>query len=52
MLVVCHVGSKLLIYLLLCDCRKLRDRDVTSKSDPMCILYMSEFGSTKFKEVR
>ncbi|KAF6029547.1 hypothetical protein EB796_012116 [Bugula neritina] len=32
------------------SCRKLLDKDITSKSDPICILYICEFGSTKFLE--
>ncbi|XP_067930020.1 copine-8-like isoform X2 [Watersipora subatra] len=32
-------------------CRNLRNKDITSKSDPICILYMCEFGNEKYVEV-
>ncbi|KAJ8041877.1 Copine-8 [Holothuria leucospilota] len=32
-------------------CRKLRDMDVLSKSDPMCVLFIKTLGSEEYKEV-
>ncbi|XP_070558372.1 copine-8-like isoform X2 [Ptychodera flava] len=32
------------------SCRNLLDKDVMSKSDPMCVLYMTALGSTNFAE--
>ena len=35
-----------------CRCfRNLRDKDVFSKSDPMCVLFMQEFAGQNFTEV-
>lgn len=31
--------------------RNLRDRDALSKSDPMAVLFMKEFGSPRFVEI-
>ncbi|KAJ8047937.1 Copine-8 [Holothuria leucospilota] len=33
------------------SCRKLRDMDVFSKSDPMCVLYIKILGSESYREV-
>ncbi|XP_072026365.1 copine-8-like isoform X2 [Amphiura filiformis] len=32
------------------SCRNLRDRDVMSKSDPMCVLYTTQLGSRQYAE--
>ncbi|XP_067929315.1 copine-8-like isoform X2 [Watersipora subatra] len=32
-------------------CRNLRNKDITSKSDPICVLYMCEFGNNNYFEV-
>lgn len=32
-------------------CRNLRNKDVLSKSDPMCILFMEGFGNENYMEV-
>lgn len=32
------------------SCRDLRDADVFSKSDPMCVLFIKEHGSKNFRE--
>ncbi|XP_077983033.1 copine-8-like [Glandiceps talaboti] len=32
------------------SCRNLLDKDVLSKSDPMCVLYTTQLGSTNFAE--
>lgn len=31
--------------------RKLLDMDITSKSDPLCVLYLKQFASTEYREV-
>lgn len=32
-------------------CRNLLDRDLLSKSDPLCVVLLKDFGSSQFKEV-
>lgn len=31
-------------------CKNLKDKDTFSKSDPMCVLYVKEFGAERFRE--
>ncbi|XP_071823026.1 copine-8-like isoform X2 [Apostichopus japonicus] len=33
------------------SCRKLRDMDVFSKSDPLCVMFMKALGSEEYREV-
>jgi hypothetical protein len=37
--------------IIIVSCKNLKDRDVTSKSDPICVLFMKDMGLEHFREV-